>query len=309
MKAMAIDVASQHKGGALMEAELPRPVPRAGEVLIRVAYAGVNRADLLQRAGLYPPPEGASPLPGLEVSGVIEETGERVCALLSGGGYAEYCTAPAGHVLPVPENIPLAEAAALPEALCTVWLALMERANLRPGERVLIEGAAGGIGLAAIHLCVWRGARAFAVAGSAEKAAACLEAGAERVYRHDLQEQPEPVDVILAMTAGAAAQRHLDGIAVGGRIVQIGLMGGNRAEIALAPLLSRQAAWHGMTLRAESAGRKVEIIKKIKENLWVELGRGHFRPRLDAVFPLEAARQAHERMEKRLNIGKIVLKL
>jgi putative PIG3 family NAD(P)H quinone oxidoreductase len=309
----------------LVPVERSRPSPAAGEVLIRVAAAGVNRPDVMQRRGLYPPPPGASDIPGLEVAGTIEESGsdvhewrsgDRVCALVSGGGYAEYCVAPAPQCLPVPGGMDLVSAAAIPEAFFTVWTNVFERGRLQAGESLLVHGGSSGIGTTAIQLARARGARVFATAGSSEKCAACERLGAERAINyHDsdfvavIKELTanRGVDVILDMVGGEYLPRNLDALAVDGRLVQIALIGGARAQINLGIVLQRRLTITGSTLRPRSVAEKGAIATALREHVWPLLESQQVKPEIYRVFSLEEAAAAHRLMESSAHIGKLVL--
>jgi putative PIG3 family NAD(P)H quinone oxidoreductase len=301
------------------------PVPGAGEVLIRVAAAGVNRADTMQRKGNYPPPPGASDIPGLEVSGTLAAVGERVsglaagdevCALLTGGGYAEYCLAPAPQCLPIPSGVSLIEAAALPEAYATVWTNVMDRGRLAEGDTLLVHGGSSGIGTVAIQLARLFGARVFATAGSPAKCATCVELGAERAidYRAEdfvavLREATggRGVDLILDMVGGPYVRPNLDSLAVEGRLVLIALMGGAQAEVNLAALMSRRLTLTGSTLRARSVEQKAAIAAELRARVWPRFATGELRPVIHATYPLADAAEAHRVMESSTHIGKLLL--
>ncbi|HEY3777130.1 MAG TPA: NAD(P)H-quinone oxidoreductase [Rhizomicrobium sp.] len=309
----------------LVVEDVPRPVPDAGEVVIRVAAAGLNRADLLQAEGHYPPPPGASPIPGLEVSGEIVgcgaqaepwRVGDRVCALLSGGGYAEFCTAPALSVLPVPRTLDVAEAAALPEALFTAWTNLMDSARLAPGESVLIHGGTSGVGTAAIQLCAALGHPVFATAGSPQKCAACERLGAMRAidYRREnfvevvkRQTGGTGVDVILDMVGGDYIERNFRALATGGRLVNIAFQKGPRAEVNFGPMLAKRLSFMATTLRARPNAEKGRIRDAVRAQVWPLLEEGRIRPVIDRTFALAEAQKAHERMRGGGHIGKILL--
>jgi len=309
----------------LEPAERPAPTPGAGEVLIRVAAAGVNRPDLMQRLGRYPPPPGASDIPGLEIAGVIERVdgsvaewraGDRVCALVAGGGYAEYCAAPAPQCLPVPRNLDMVRAAAIPETFFTVWTNVFERGRLKAGESILIHGGSSGIGTTAIQLARARGSRVFATAGSAEKCAACERLGAERAinYRDTdfvgaIKEVTggRGVDLVLDMVGGDYLARNIDALASEGRLVQIATLRGASAEINLASLMQRRLTLTGSTLRARSVGEKGAIAAAVREHVWPLLESGAVAPVIYATFPLRAAAEAHRVMESGAHIGKLVL--
>ncbi|MFO1357220.1 NAD(P)H-quinone oxidoreductase [Plasticicumulans sp.] len=303
----------------------PVPQPRAGEVLIEVAAAGVNRPDCLQRAGAYPPPPGASDLPGLEVAGCVvavgagvdwPAAGEHVCALCNGGGYAGYVAVPAGQCLPVPAGWSDIEAAALPETFFTVWANLFERGRLAAGESVLVHGGAGGIGSTAIRLATAFGATVYASAGSAEKCAACLAAGAARAIDHTREDfvtvvrgetGGRGVDVILDIVGAGYLARHLDLLAPEGRLVLIAGLQGYKAELNLWPLLAKRLSITGSTLRARSDADKAAIATALRARVWPLLDAGRLRPPPPATLALAQAAEAHRRMEANSLIGKLVL--
>ena len=299
-------------------------IARAGgpEVLIRVRHAGVNRPDALQRAGAYDPPPGASDLPGLEAAGEVAalgpgvagwSVGDPVCALLPGGGYAEYAVAPAAHCLPVPGDLPLDRAACLPETTFTTWSNLVMRAGLRAGETLLVHGGSSGIGTTAIQLGRLLGARVVVTAGSDEKCRACEALGAEMAvnYREaDFVEAARGIggaDVILDMVGGDYIPRNLRCLREDGRLVQIAFLQGPKAELNLAPLMVRRQTITGSTLRPQSVEAKARIAAELRERLWPHVAAGRLRPGMDRAFPLEAAAEAHARMEASAHIGKIVL--
>ena len=304
-----------------------RPTPRmaAGELLIKVAAAGVNRADVMQREGRYPPPPGVSDLPGLEVSGTVAavgggvsgwSVGDAVCALLAGGGYAEYCAAPAPQCLPAPAGVDLVTAAALPEACFTVWTNVFERGRLRAGETLLVHGGSSGIGTTAIPLARLRGARVFATAGSDAKCAACTRLGAALAVNYRARDfvtevrtatDGRGVDLILDMVGGPYLRRNLDSLAPEGRIVLIGLMGGAQAEIDLASLMSRRALLTGSTLRSRSVAQKGAIAAAVREHVWPHVAAGRLQPVVHATFRLDEAAEAHRVMESSAHIGKLLL--
>ncbi len=308
----------------LRMAERPVPRPRRGEVLVRVEAAGVNRPDIMQRLGRYPPPPGASDIPGLEVAGTIARFGEdvarwregdRVCALVAGGGYAELCVAPAPQCLPVPDGIDSAIAAAIPETFFTVWSNLFERARLRSGERVLVHGGTSGIGTTAIQLARAFGATVLATAGSAEKCAACERLGATAInYRTSdfvaaVREVTggRGVDVVLDIVGGEYLPRNLECLALEGRLVQIGLIGGARAQVNLTPILQKRLTISGSTLRARSVEEKGAIARKLEEHVWPLLGARRVSPVVHRMFPLRDAAAAHRMLEAGEVIGKVVL--
>lgn len=304
-----------------------RPVPRPGEeeVLVRVAAAGVNRPDVMQRQGRYPPPPGASDLPGLEIAGEIAalgskvfgwSVGDKVTALLAGGGYAEYAVAAAPLCLPVPRGISLVEAAAIPETFFTVWTNLFDRGRCQTGDTVLIHGGTSGIGTTAIQLAVAWGARVFATAGSDDKARACERFGAVRGINYRTEDFVEVmraetggkgVDVILDMVAGDYVARNLEIASLEGRIVVISLLGGSRAEINMSMILSKRLTLTGSTLRARTVAQKTAVADAVRKNIWPLLEAGRVRPVIHATFPLTEASEAHRLMETSNHIGKIVL--
>jgi putative PIG3 family NAD(P)H quinone oxidoreductase len=314
----AIEIAQPGGPEVLRVVERPIPVPSAGEVLIAVRAAGVCRADAQQRAGKYPPPPGAPDIPGLEVAGVIEETGERVCALLAGGGYAEYAVAPRALVLPVPENWSFVEAASLPENAFTVYDNVFTRARFQDGESVLIHGGSSGVGTTAIMLARAFGARFIAVtAGSDAKCAACVELGADLAINYKASDfvtevkkatDGNGVDVILDIVGGDYLARDLDALAPDGRITCIATPGGRTAELDIAKVMQRRAAVMGSALRARSTEQKAQIARRLHERVWPLLpARNPIRPVIEGTFRLEDAAQAHRRLEESVHIGKIVL--
>ena len=303
----------------------PTPRPGHGEVLIAVTGAGINRADCMQRAGSYPPPPGASDILGLEVSGTVAavgqgvsryKPGDEVCALVSGGGYAEYCLAPAANTLPVPNGLDAAAAGALPEVFFTVWANLYDRAWLRDGERLLIHGGSSGIGTAAIQLATALGTRVFATAGSAEKCAACEALGAERALNYREEDfvegvleltGGEGVDVVLDMVAGDYLPRNLKVLRTNGRLVHIASQAGHRVEINLAAIMAKGVYVTGSRLRPRSIEEKAQIAAQLEKVVWPLLARGRINPMIDSTFALGDASQAHARMEASTHIGKILL--
>ncbi|TYB49372.1 NAD(P)H-quinone oxidoreductase [Actinomadura chibensis] len=299
--------------------EVPDPAPGPDEVLIDVAASAVNRADVMQRKGFYPPPEGAPPYPGLEVSGRVAElgpgvasglsVGDEVCALLSGGGYAEKVAVPAGQVLPVPRGVDLVEAAGLPEVACTVWSNVFQLGGLRAGETLLAHGGGSGIGTFAIQLAKARGARVVTTVGSAEKAARCRELGADVAvnYREDDFVEHGPYDVILDLIGAKYLARNVDALAVGGRLMVIGLQGGARAELDIGKLLGKRAAVHATTLRARPADEKAAIVAGVREHVWPLLEAGRIRTVVDRRVPMADAAAAHRALEDSVHVGKILL--
>jgi len=302
------------------------PMPAAGEVLVKVAAAGVNRPDLMQRQGKYPPPQGASDVLGLELSGVIVavgasvsrwRAGDRVTALVAGGGYAEFAAVPEPQCLPVPRGLSMEEAAALPETFFTVWTNVFDRGRLAAGESLLVHGGASGIGTAAIQLARARGARVFATAGSREKCLACERLGAERAinYREDdfvatLLDvtRGQGVDVVLDMVGGDYVSRNLEVLAMDGRLLQIAFLHGPHADVNLSPLMRKRITFTGSTLRPRTVEEKGAIARALEREVWPLIESGEVRPVLHAVFPLAEAAIAHAELEAGQHVGKIVLR-
>jgi putative PIG3 family NAD(P)H quinone oxidoreductase len=305
--------------------EVPDPVCGPGEVLIDVVASAVNRADLLQRAGHYPPPKGASAILGLECSGIVSEVGEgvaewsvgdEVCALLAGGGYAERVAVPEGQVLPRPAGVELATSAGLPEVTCTVWSNVFLRAGLRRGERFLVHGGAGGIGTMAIQLAARAGAQVFATAGSPAKLALCRELGAGTAINYRDEDFVEVLraaggaDVILDNMGAKYLARNVTALATGGRLVVIGLQGGTKAELDLGLLLGKRASVHATALRARPAtgpGGKAEIVAAVRHDVWPDVERGAIRPIVDRRLPMSRAAEAHRLVEASGHVGKVLL--
>ena len=306
--------------------ERPDPIPGPGEVLIDVAAAGVNRPDVMQRRGAYPPPPGASDVPGLEVAGTIEsvgdgvhgwQPGQQVCALVAGGGYATRCLAPAAQCLPVPDSLDLIAAAALPETFFTVWSNVFDRGRLRAGESALVHGGSSGIGTTAIQLASARGVRVFATAGSDEKCRVCEELGAERAINYRTRDFVEDiraltekrgVDLVLDIVGGSYVPRNLSVLAMDGRLVQIGLMEGQpTAAVDFRRVLGRRLTITGSTLRPRSVEEKGQIAAALRRDVWPLVERGVVRPVVCRTFPLADAAAAHRLMESSEHIGKIVL--
>ena len=326
MRAIAI---RQPGGPDVLEmSQQPLPQPGSGDVLIRVAASGVNRPDVVQRKGHYPPPPGASPLPGLEVSGTIVagdplamqaaglRTGDLVCALLAGGGYAQYCVAPALHCLPVPRGLSLVEAAGLPETFFTVWSNVFDRGNLQPGQTLLVHGGSSGIGTTAIQLAKAAGAQVVVTAGSNEKCAACLQLGADRAIQYHEQDFVEQVlaftqgrgtDVVLDMVAGSYVARNVQCMATGGKLLIIAVQGGKDASFNAATVLMRQLSIIGSTLRNQPHAFKAAVASKLRETVWPWIDQGKIRPVIHACFDASQAAQAHALMESGQHVGKIVL--
>ncbi|WP_138467589.1 NAD(P)H-quinone oxidoreductase [Poseidonocella sp. HB161398] len=320
----AVEISAPGGPEVLTPATRPVPEPKAGQVLLRVHWAGVNRPDALQRAGSYNPPPGASDLPGLEASGEIValgagvsgwSVGDRVCALLPGGGYAEYVATPAAHCLPLPAGMGMREAACLPETYFTVWTNVFDRGGLTAGERFVIHGGSSGIGTTAIQLAAARGARVFATAGSAAKCAACLELGAERAinYREEdfveVMKSEGGAQLILDMVGGSYIPRNIRALADDGRLVMIAFLEGPKAELNFAQIMARRLTVTGSTLRPQSDLAKARIAEALRAEVWPLLSAGRIAPVMDSEFPLEEAAAAHARMEGSGHIGKIVLKV
>ncbi|AML51299.1 NAD(P)H-quinone oxidoreductase [Falsihalocynthiibacter arcticus] len=320
----AVEISAPGGPEVLRETRRPMPIARAGEVVIRLAYAGVNRPDALQRAGLYNPPATASDLPGLEGAGEVVALGagvtsvalgDSVCALLPGGGYAEYATCPAAHCLPVPAGLTLKQAACLPETFFTVWSNVFLRGGLKAGERFLVHGGSSGIGTVAIQLAKARGARVFTTAGSAEKCAACTALGAERAmnYREvDFAKEMREIggaDVILDMVGGDYLQRNINALADDGRLVQIAFLQGFKQEVNFMQIMTRRLTLTGSTLRPQSDLAKARFAEDLRAEVWPLLASGAIFPVMDEEFELSDAAKAHTRMEASQHIGKIVLKV
>lgn len=321
---LAIEI--EHPGGpeVLRAVERPDPELKPGEVLVRVEAAGVNRPDLMQRAGKYPPPPDASDIPGLEIAGTVAATrgegrwreGDRICALVAGGGYAELCAAPAEQCLPVPAGMDAIRAAAIPETYFTVWTNLFQRAALRQGERVLIHGGTSGIGSTAIQLARAFGATAYATAGTDEKCRACIELGAAAAINYRTEDfvaairrltSHEGVDVVLDIIGGGYLPRNIECLRLNGRLSQVGLIGGSTAQINLRLLLQNRLTLTGSTLRPRTVGEKGEIARELEAQVWPRLARGEVAPVVHATFPLRDAADAHRLLESGEVIGKIVL--
>ncbi len=301
------------------------PIPHAGEVLIRVAAAGVNRPDLLQRLGKYPAPPGASDLPGLEVAGHVVARGDgvawpaegtRVAALLSGGGYAEYCTARAAHCLVVPDSLPLSEAAALPEAVFTVWFNVFDLGRLSVGESLLVHGGASGIGTTAIRMAKALGARVAVTASGSARAEACRALGADLAVDYQSEDfvaavrewtRGRGVDVVLDMVGGSYLARNIDALAEEGRLVQIAILGGARGEVNLLKVMQKRLTITGSTLRSRDDAFKARVCSVVAERVWPHVEAGRIRPVLHATFPLAQAAQAHLALEAGGHVGKVVL--
>ena len=321
----AISISEPGDADVLTVTEEARPSAGPGQVVIDVAAAGVNRADVMQRLGFYPPPTGASPLPGLEVSGTVAEVadgvsgiavGDEVCALIDGGGYAEAVAVPSTQVLPVPKGVSLADAAGLPEVVCTVWSNVFMTANLQPGETLLVHGGSSGIGTMAIQLAKALGARVAVTAGSAEKLDACRALGADVAISYKDEDFVERVreetdgrgaDVILDNMGAKYLGRNVDALATAGRLVVIGLMGGRKGELDLGTLLSKRGAVIATSLRARPAEEKAAIVAAVHEHVWPLIEDGTVRPVIHQTYPLAEAAQAHRDMEASGHIGKLLL--
>jgi putative PIG3 family NAD(P)H quinone oxidoreductase len=320
-----VEIAAPGGPEQLKPKQRPVPKPGDGEVLVRVAAAGVNRPDVMQRQGRYPPPAGASDLPGLEIAGEIAalgtqvsglSIGDKVTALLPGGGYAQYAVAAAPLCLPVPDGVSMVEAAAIPETFFTVWTNLFDRGRCKAGDVVLIHGGTSGIGTTAIQLAAAWGARVFATAGSDDKVQACLKLGAVRGINYRTQDFVEVmraetggkgVDITLDMVAGTYVARNLEIAALEGRVVTISLLGGARAEINMGTILTKRLTLTGSTLRSRTVAQKAEVADAVRKNVWPLLASGRVRPVIHATFPLAEASEAHRLMETSNHIGKIVL--
>lgn len=320
----AIEISTHGGPEALVPCERPMPEAGHGQVVIKVAYAGVNRPDALQRAGMYNPPKGASDLPGLEASGEVVAVGagvtwpalgDQVCALLPGGGYAEFVATPAAHCLPVPKGMGLKEAACLPETFYTVYSNVFQRGGLQAGERFLIHGGSSGIGTTAIQLAKHFGARVFVTAGSDEKCQACLDLGAERAINYRDEDFVEILraeggaDLILDMVGGSYLPRNVKSLADDGRLVQIAFLQGPKVELNFAQIMTRRLTITGSTLRPQSDLAKARIAEELRDKVWPLLDAGKVAPVMDSEFALEQASEAHARMESSGHIGKIVLKV
>ncbi|GGC15691.1 oxidoreductase [Oxalicibacterium flavum] len=323
----AIEITQPGPADVLKLCERPMPEPKAGELLIKVHAAGINRPDVLQRTGNYPVPKSASDLPGLEVAGEVVggdlegsgfRLGDMVCGLAQGGGYAEYCTVPAPQCLPIPKGMDPIEAASLPETFFTVWSNVFDRCHLAPGETLLVQGGTSGIGVTAIQIAAALGHRVFATAGSDEKARACEVLGAERGINYKTEDfgqvvkeatDGKGVDVILDMVGGDYTEREIRCLADDGRLVFIALLGGNKATVSLGQILLRRLTVTGSTLRPRPVAFKAAIAQQLRERVWPLLESGKIKPVIYQVFNLEEAAKAHELMESSQHIGKIVLKV
>ncbi len=321
----AVEISKPGGPEVLKPVERRQPKPKPNEILIKVAAAGVNRPDVLQRGGNYPVPPDASDLPGLEVAGEVVsiggsvsmwKPGDKVCALVHGGGYAEYCVAPEGQALPVPKGLSLVEAAALPETFFTVWGNVYERGGFAPGETLLVQGGSSGIGVSAIQMAAATGNRVFATAGSDEKCAACVRLGAEKAFNYNTQDWSAEVlaatggrgvDVILDMVGGDYVPRELKCIAEEGRLVFIAYLRGAKAELGIDVVMRRRLTITGSTLRPRPVEFKASLARKLRERIWPLIEAGRIKPEIYQTFPLEQAAEAHRLMESSQHIGKIVL--
>lgn len=324
---LAVQIQSNADTTELVVKDWPQPSHRDNQILIHVKAAGINRPDIVQRQGLYPPPPDASPILGLEVAGTVLEigsavtefsVGDPVCALVTGGGYAEYCLASACCCLPIPRRFSFIEAAALPETFFTVWSNIFDRAGLQAGESLLVHGGTSGIGTTAIQLAKAFGSRVVTTAGSDEKCRRCLQLGADLAVNYRQQDFVEAVldftegkgvDVILDMVGGDYLPRNLKSLAIDGRLMQIGIQHGGKAEINLAALLMKRLTLAGSTLRSRSDEFKANIARQLRDKVWPLLESGQVKPVIDSVFPLAEADRAHRLMESSQHIGKIVLEL
>jgi NADPH2:quinone reductase len=322
---IAIEIREPGEPDVLVPVERPIPSPGADEVLIRVTAAGVNRPDVFQRRGRYAPPPGASDIPGLEVSGVIESVGpgvvswhagDAVCALVTGGGYAEYCVAPAPQCLAVPRGMPLATAAAIPETFFTVWTNVFQRGRLQQNESLLVHGGSSGIGTTAIQLAKAKGARVFATAGSPDKCRACEQLGAERAINYRDEDfvaavkaltGGRGVDVVLDMVGGDYFAKDLDALKTGGRIVFIAALGGGEISFPVFRLMQKRAVVTGSTLRPRDADEKARLAAEVERVVWPWIEAGKVAPQVDATFPLAEAARAHAHLEGGEHLGKVVL--
>jgi NADPH2:quinone reductase len=318
----AVEISRPGGPEVLKPAEFPKPAPKPNEILVKVAAAGVNRPDVLQRMGLYPVPPDASPLPGLEIAGEVVspgkifKVGDKVCALANGGGYAEFCAVPELQTLPVPRGLSMVEAASLPETFFTVWGNVYDRGKLAPGETLLVQGGSSGIGVTAIQMAAATGNRVFATAGSDEKVAACMKLGAEKAFNYKTQDWlaevraatgGKGVNVILDMVGGDYVPRELKCLAEEGRLVFIAYLRGPKTELDIDAVMRKRLTVTGSTLRPRSAEFKGYLAKNLREKIWPLVEAGRIRPQVYKTFPLEQAAEAHRLMESSQHIGKIVL--
>jgi NADPH2:quinone reductase len=321
----AIEISQPGGPEVLKITERPVPAPKDNEILVKVAAAGVNRPDVLQRSGNYPVPPGASDLPGLEIAGEVValgsavtlwKPGDKVCALVTGGGYAEYCAAPEVQALPVPKGLSLTDAASLPETFFTVWSNVYDRGALKPGETLLVQGGTSGIGVTAIQMAAALGNRVFATAGSDEKCAACLRLGAEKAFNYRTQDFAaevkaatggKGVDVILDMVGGDYVPKELKSLADEGRLVFIAFLRGHKSELDINEVMRRRLTLSGSTLRPRPIEFKGAIARNLREKIWPLIEAGRIKSEIYKTFPLEQAAEAHRLMESSQHIGKIVL--
>jgi putative PIG3 family NAD(P)H quinone oxidoreductase len=321
---LAMEISTPGGPDVLRPVSVPVPVAAQGQIVVRLAYAGVNRPDALQRAGSYAPPPDASPLPGLEGAGVVValgagvqrwKLGDQVCALFAGGAYAEYAVCAESHALPIPEGMSLRDAACLPETAFTVWSNVVTRGGLRAGERFLVHGGSSGIGTTAIQIAKALGARVFATAGSDEKCRLCENLGAEKCFNYrdtDFVEQMRGfggANLILDMVGGGYLPRNIKTLANDGRLVQIAFLEGSKVEVNFAEVMMRRLTITGSTLRPQSEQAKASIAAEVEQNVWPMIARGAFRVVIDSEFPLSEAPAAHWRLESAGHAGKIVLKI
>src|SRR5687768_608918 len=316
MAMRAVEITQPGGPEVLRPAERPTPVARENEILVKVAAAGVNRPDVLQRMGMYPVPPGASDLPGLEIAGEVVDTGEKVCALVPGGGYAEYCVVPRVQALPVPKGLTMVQAASLPEAFFTVWSNVYDRAKLAPGESLLVQGGTSGIGVTAIQMAAATGNRVFATAGSDDKCAACVRLGAAEAFNYKTQDFEKEilratggkgVNVILDMVGGDYVPRELKCLADDGRLAFIAYLRGPKTELNIDAVMRRRLTNSGSTLRPRTVEYKGQLARNLRERIWPLIESGRIKPEIYKTFPLEQAADAHRLMESSQHIGKIVL--
>jgi NADPH:quinone reductase len=312
----AVEITQPGGPEVLRPAERPMPAPRENEILVKVAAAGVNRPDVLQRLGHYPVPPGASDIPGLEIAGEVVGTGEKVCALVQGGGYAEYCVVPQAQALPVPKGLTMVQAASLPETFFTVWSNVYDRGRLAPGETLLVQGGTSGIGVTAIQMAAATGNRVFATAGSDEKCAACLRLGAAEAFNYKTQDFEKEVlratggkgvNVILDMVGGDYVPKELKCLAEDGRLVFIAYLRGPKTELNIDAVMRRRLTVTGSTLRPRPVEFKAAIARNLREKIWPLIESGKIKPEIYKTFPLEQAAEAHRLMESSQHIGKLVL--
>src|SRR5256714_13594817 len=321
----AVEISRPGGPEVLKPADLPKPAPKPNEILVKVAAAGVNRPDVLQRMGLYPVPPDASPLPGLEIAGEVADIGanvkqwkpgDKVCALANGGGYAEFCAVPEVQALPVPKNLSMVEAASLPETCFTVWGNVYDRGKLAPGESLLVQGGSSGIGVTAIQMAAATGNRVFATAGSDEKCAACVRLGAEKAFNYRAQDfaaevlaatAGKGVDVILDMVGGDYVPRELKCLAEEGRLVFIAYLRGPKTELNIDAVMRRRLTLTGSTLRPRSVEFKGYLARNLRDKIWPLIESGRIKPEIYKTFALEDAAEAHRLMESSQHIGKLVL--